>query len=88
MEMSLLFALLQSPIEMINQFIRTNLLEIFLSANLISECSILFEFKHKLEAQLMELHSNAQRFEFLTLGPILQTLMLLKTENRQNILSF
>lgn len=50
-----------------------------LSANLISECSILFEFKHKLEAQLMDLHSNAQRFYFLTLAPILQTLMLLKT---------
>lgn len=50
-----------------------------LSANLISECSILFEFKHKLEAQLMELHSNAQRFDFLTLAPILETLMLLKT---------
>lgn len=49
-----------------------------LSANLISECSILFEFTHKLEAQLMELHSNAQRFDFLTLAPILQTLMLLK----------
>lgn len=49
-----------------------------LSVNLISECSILFEFTHKLEAQLMELHSNAQRFDFLTLAPILQTLMLLK----------
>lgn len=67
LEMSLLFALLQSQIEMINQFSRANLLEIFLSAYLISECSILFEFKHKLESQLMELHLNAQRFEFLPL---------------------